>query len=78
MDKTHFILLKRYKVILKDGREVVLDLAPEDCYYFDNQEIKYLIKELRHSNIDINEVKEVVPFFVPVKTENEVDITMGL
>ena len=54
MDKTHFILRKRYKAILTDGSEVVLDLTPEDCYYFDTQEIAYLIKELRYSNIDIS------------------------
>ena len=78
MDKTHFTLKKRYKAILKDGSEVVLDLTPEDCYYFDSQEIAYLIRELRYSNIDINEVKEVVPFFVPRETDEEVDITIGL
>lgn len=78
MDKYHFILVKRYKVIYKDGTQVDLDLKPEYQYYFNTQEQKYLINNLRRSNIDINQVKEIVSYFIPLETEDEVKITIGV
>ena len=55
-----------------------MDLKPEYQYYFDTQEQKYLINNLRHSNIDINQVQEIVSYFIPLETENEVEIRIGV
>lgn len=78
MDKKHFVLMQRYKAIMKDGSEVKIGLKPESKYYFSNQETKYLIFALRDMDIDINEVKEIVTYFEPFETEEEINITIGV
>ena len=78
MDNKHFILRRRYKAILKNGNEVVLDLKPENEYYFYEQEIKYLIRAIRKSSIDVNDIVEIKTFFILEKTEKEVEFMIGL
>ncbi len=78
MDKNHFILRKRYKVILKDGREIPIDIKPEEEWFFEDQEKNYLIVSLRQMNIKINEIKEIVTYFIPEETEKAVKIVIGL
>lgn len=78
MDKNHFILRKRYKVILKDEKEVPVDLKPEEEWFFENQEKDYLIVSLRKMNINVNEIKEIVAYFTPEETEKSVKVVIGL
>lgn len=78
MDKEHFILLKRYKVVLKDGTELPLPLAPETCYYFNSQEREYLIGALRNMGIEPEDIKEVTAYFVPQETQEKVQVIIGL
>ena len=79
MDKLHFTLVMRYKIILKNGMEKELDLRPEECYFFHNQETKYLISALRNQqDLDINDVVRIEPCFVPQATEDPVEICIGL
>ena len=78
MDKKHFVLAQRYKAIMKDGSEVKIGLKPENKYFFTNQETKYLIFALRDMDIDINEVKEIISYFEPFETEEEVEIRIGV
>ena len=78
MDNRHFILRRRYKAILKDGSEVLLNLRPEEKWYFGEQETKYLICTLRESELDINDVTEIRTFFIPEETEKEVAVVIGL
>lgn len=74
MDKKHCILLKRYKAVLKNGKEIELDLEPEKWYYFYCQEEAYLLLAVRNlaDRIDIGEIKEIVPYFRLKETKEEV------
>ena len=74
MDKEHCILLRRYKVVLKNGKEIKLDLKPEKCHYFYGQEEAYLLLAVRKlaDKIDLDEIKEIVPYFRLKETKEEV------
>lgn len=79
MDKLHFELTFRYKAILKDGRSINIDLKPETCYYFYEQEETYIIRAIRHQdNINIEDVERIEKYFIPVESEDVVDCTIGL
>lgn len=78
MDKNHFILRKRYKAILNDGREIPLDLKPEETWYFESQEKEYLIICLSKMNINLDEIKEIVTYFILEETEEPVKVVIGL
>ena len=78
MDKNHFILRKRYKVVLKNGISIPLNLKPENKYYFEEQEQLYIIDALRYIDIDMNDVKEIITYFIPEETEEPVKIVIGL
>ena len=78
MDGEHFILLKRYKVILKDGTELPVPLAPETCYYFSSQEREYLISALRNMGIEPEDIKEIITYFVPQETQEKVRVIIGV
>ena len=79
MDKLHFALATRYRAILKDGRSINIDLEPEDCYYFYEQETTYIILAIRHQdNINIEDVERIEKYFLPIETKKEVDCIIGL
>lgn len=78
MNNYHFVLRRRYKAILRDGSEVLLNLHPEEKWYFNEQETKYLIYALRESGLDIGNVTEIRTFFIPEETEEEVTVIIGL
>ena len=79
MDKKHFYLVFRYRAIMKDGSSVEIDLKPEECYYFGQQENSYLISAIRsQENIDINQLERIEKYFVPKETKVEIDVIIGL
>lgn len=78
MDNDHFVLRRRYKAILRDGSEVLLNLHPEEKWYFGEQEINYLICALRESGLDISNVTEIRMFFIPKETVEKVTVVIGL
>lgn len=78
MEKDHFILVRRYKVILKDNTELEVPLEPETCYYFMSQERTYLIRAIITMDIKIEDIKEIITYFIPKETQEKVDLTIGL
>ena len=78
MDNQHFILATRYLAIMEDGTEEKIDLCPENCYYFREQEKLYLIRAIRRQELDINKVIRIQSYFIPVETEEPVKISIGV
>lgn len=79
MDKQHFVLYKRYRAVMKDGSTIDINLYPESCHYFYQQEQLYLIKAIRRQeNIDIDQVEKIESYFVPYETENPVSVCIGV
>ena len=78
MDKNHFVVVKRYNITLKDKTTVRLDLSPENGYFYNEQELSYIILALRKQNIDINDVDYITPVFIPVETKSEINIVIGV
>lgn len=79
MTKNNFILVPRYKVVLNDNTEIVIDLKPEEKWYFQQQERSYLINAIRHQdNIDINKVIRIEKYFIPIESEHDISIVIGL
>lgn len=78
MEKDHFILVRRYKVILKDNTELEIPLEPETCYYFMSQESTYLIRAIKTMDIEIDNIKEIITYFIPKETQEKVELVIGL
>lgn len=58
----NFRLVPRYRVIYEDGTQEELNIVPEKCYYFFEQETEYLA--LAVSTLErVNEIKEVHKYF---------------
>jgi len=78
MDKSHFILATRYRAIMRDGTEIKINLLPEKCYYFKEQEKSYLINAIRSQCINVDKIVRIEKYFVPVETLQEVEVVIGL
>ena len=79
MNKTHFLLRRRYRAIMKDGTTIDINLYPETCYFFAEQETKYLIRAIRkQEDLDINQVDRIETYFVPIESEKEVEFYIGV
>lgn len=79
MDKNHFVLRKRYRAIMKDGSKININLCPENCWYFREQEGSYLIRAIRRQdNLDINQVESIETYFIPLETKEEIEIRIGV
>lgn len=79
MDKQHFVLIRRYKAVLKNGITVGIKLCPENFCYFESQKMQFLIRAIRaQEDLDINDIDFIQEYFIPKETAEEVEIHIGL